>query len=397
MSVIWLCSLVAFLDGFDTQSIAPAATFIARDLGLPLSAMGTVFGASQLGFLLGAMIFGAGGDRFGRKRALLVATALFGLASFGTAFVSSHAGLLLCRTLAGLGLGGVTPNFVSLASEHSAPERRAQVVTMMWAAVPFGGMTGSFASAALIPLLTWKAIFVLGGAAPLLLLPLLQIKLPESTEVGFVSTTGETRPTLGSLRVLFQERRALATLILWLVSFMTWMTVVVVAFWTPTLLQRSGASTSQAASILALNNAGGVIGTLLIGSILGRVRPQHMLQFAFTAAALFIAAIGSSVGVFAVLAPVAVLAGFFSSAVAGGVLAVSANTYPVTARASGVGWALGVGRIGSIIGPIAAGVLVAGAWSVEHIYVLLACPALLAAGLIFAFGKVAPSPDPGVA
>lgn len=388
-----MCSMVAFLDGFDTQSIAPAAPFIAGDLGRPLSSMGAVFSASQLGFLVGAMIFGAVGDRVGRKRALLVATGAFGLASLATACVGSYGLLLLCRIVAGVGLGGVTPNFVSLACEHSPPERRAQIVTMMWAAVPFGGMSGAFVSAALIPSLSWKAVFVLGGAAPVLLLPVLQRLLPESREV--LPSRDRDSP-LRSVAALFQQQRALATLILWMISFMTWMTVVVVAFWTPTLLVRAGASTSAAASILALNNGGGVIGTLVIGSILSRVRPQRLLQMAFVAAALFIASIGSSVAVFAALALVSLLAGFFSSAVAGGILAVSANTYPTSARATGVGWALGVGRLGSIVGPLAAGVLVEGAWSIERIYLVLACPALLAAGLIFIFGKVTPSHDPAV-
>lgn len=388
-----MCSMVAFLDGFDTQSIAPAAPFIAGDLGRPLSSMGAVFSASQLGFLIGAMVFGAVGDRVGRKRALLVATGVFGVASLATACVGSYGLLLLCRIVAGVGLGGVTPNFVSLACEHSPPERRAQIVTMMWAAVPFGGMSGAFVSAALIPLLSWKAVFVLGGAAPVLLLPVLQRLLPESREVLAPRVRGSP---LQSVAALFQQQRALATLILWMISFMTWMTVVVVAFWTPTLLVRAGASTSAAASILALNNGGGVIGTLVIGSILSRVRPQRLLQMAFVAAALFIASIGSSVAVFAALALVSLLAGFFSSAVAGGILAVSANTYPTSARATGVGWALGVGRLGSIVGPLAAGVLVEGAWSIERIYLVLACPALLAAGLIFIFGKVTPSHDPSV-
>lgn len=391
-----MCSMVAFLDGFDTQSIAPAAPFIAGELGRPLSAMGAVFSASQLGFLIGAMVFGAVGDRVGRKRALLVATGAFGVASLATACVGSYELLLLCRIVAGLGLGGVTPNFVSLACEHSPPERRAQIVTMMWAAVPFGGMSGAFVSAALIPWLSWKAVFVLGGVAPVLLLPVLQRLLPESREVLAPPISSLQGSPFRTVAVLFQQQRALATLILWMISFMTWMTVVVVAFWTPTLLLRAGASTSAAASILALNNGGGVIGTLVIGSILGRVRAQRLLQMAFIAAALFIASIGSSVMVFALLALVSLLAGFFSSAVAGGILAVSANTYPTTARATGVGWALGVGRLGSIVGPLAAGVLVDGAWSVERIYVVLACPALLAAGLIFIFGKVTPSHDPSV-
>ena len=384
--VVLLCALVGFLDGFDTQSVGPAASAIAAELGIRLSALGPVFSASQIGFLVGALVFSTLGDRFGRKRALLLAIGIFAGCSLGTALAGSYPVLVACRALAGLGLGGATPNFVSLASEYSPPPKRARVVTMMWAAVPFGGMVASFASAAVMPALGWKAMFVLGCVAPLLLIPVLQALLPESHEIvapGSLPGPGSVRKSLGhSVAELFTQKRAVATILLWLASFMTWMTLVVVAFWTPPLLQHAGLSAPSAAAVLALNNAGGVIGTVLIGAALGRTHPHRILLCAFLAAAVFIAAIGSSLASFALLACVAGLAGFFSSAAGGGIIALSASTYPPDVRATGVGWALGFGRMGSIVGPMSAGLLVAHEWPVAHIYGAMACPALLAAGLI---------------
>jgi AAHS family 4-hydroxybenzoate transporter-like MFS transporter len=164
--VLICCALVAFLDGFDTQAIAPAAPAIARQLGVAPAAMGPTFAASQIGFLIGAFLFGALGDRHGRKRMLLVCTGLFTLGTLGTALAGSMPILLACRLLAGLGLGGASPNFVSLASEFAAPERRARVVTMLWAAVPLGGMAGAFTSGLLLPRAGWHAVFLLGASAP---------------------------------------------------------------------------------------------------------------------------------------------------------------------------------------------------------------------------------------
>ena len=194
--VVVLCSLIGFLDGFDTQSVGPAASAIAAELGLRISALGPVFSASQAGFLVGALSCGPLGDRFGRKRVLLVAIALFALCTLGTALTHSYEALLACRVMVGLGLGGATPNFVSLASEFSPPKLRNRVVTMMWAAVPLGGMTASFAGAAILPTLGWKALFVTGCVAPLLLLPILYVFLPESHETVQARGATSLEPTV---------------------------------------------------------------------------------------------------------------------------------------------------------------------------------------------------------
>jgi AAHS family 4-hydroxybenzoate transporter-like MFS transporter len=168
---------------------------------------------------------------------------------------------------------------------------------------------------------------------------------------------------------------------------MTWMTLVVVAFWTPPLLQKAGMTARAAASVLAFNNAGGVIGTVLIGMVLGWIRPHNVLITAFVLSAALITAMGMSVGYFPGLAVAAVFAGFFSSAAGGGLIAVAAGAYPADARATGVGWALGLGRLGSILGPLGAGLLVAQGWQVPRIYLAMACPALLAAGLMMLLAR----------
>ncbi len=388
--VVTLCSLVAFLDGFDTQSLGPAASAITTQIGIKLSAFGLVFSASQVGFLAGALTFSALGDRFGRKRMLIIATAIFAACTLGTAAVGTYGALLGWRLLTGLGLGGATPNFISLASEFSPPAQRPRVVPIMWAAVPFGGMVGSFASAAIIPRFGWQAIFFIGCAAPLILIPVLMSVMPESQEIELGRAGGGQRANAARpspVAELFTDGRVRATLLLWGASFMTWMTLVVVAFWTPPLLQRAGMSARAAASVLAFNNAGGVIGTVLIGMVLGWIRPHNVLITAFLLSAALIAAMGMSVGYFPGLAVAAIFAGFFSSAAGGGLIAVAAGAYPADARATGVGWALGLGRLGSILGPLGAGLLVAQGWQVPRIYLAMACPALLAAGLMILLAR----------
>ena len=370
--VFALCALVAFLDGFDTQSIGPAAPALVAALGLKLSDFGSVFSVSQIGFLCGSLVFSAAGDRFGRKKILALSTLIFALASLGTALADTLPQLLAARLLAGLGLGGATPNFVGLVSEFSLPDSRPRRVTLLWAAVPFGGMAGAFASSAALPTLGWQAMFYLGCAAPMLLVPALLTLLPESAEAA------HKEDGVAAVR-LFAEGRALATICLWLASFMTWTLLISVAFWTPALLKSAGFTASAAASVLAFSNAGGVVGTLVLGAAIGR-RPYAALLIAFPASAALIAGIGllAGQGAFLPVAATAALAGFFSSAAGGGILAVSSCIYPGAARATGVGWALGFGRIGSIVGPMAVAGLVAHAWPASSIYLALALPAVAA-------------------
>lgn len=393
--VVTLCALVAFLDGFDTQAIGPAAKAIATELHIPMGAFGLVFSASQVGFLVGAMLFGALGDRFGRKRLLVAATVVFAVCSLGTAFCSGFGALLALRILAGFGLGGASPNFVSLASEYSPPPNRARVVTMLWAAVPFGGMVSALVSSATLPALGWRAIFIIGCAAPVLLAVVLAWLLPESHEIhAGASEARATRPS--QIAELFLNGRALTTAWLWLASFMTWTALIVMAFWTPALIQKAGGSASLAASILALNNAGGVVGTLLVGASLTRMRPHRALTAALVLGGLFVAAMGAALSAPGWLAAAAAFAGFFASAAGGALLAVSAAAYPHDARATGVGWALGFGRIGSVIGPAAAGLLVARQWPAQQIYLALAAPFLLGAAFVVLLARAAdatPSPE----
>jgi AAHS family 4-hydroxybenzoate transporter-like MFS transporter len=386
-AVVTLCALVAFLDGFDTQAMGPAGAAIAHALGLPISALGSVFGVSQLGFLIGTLLCAPLGDRFGRKYLLTLATCLFALSSLGTALAGSYAQLLGWRMLAGFGLGGATPNFISLASEFSNPAFRARIVTILWAAVPLGGMVGSFASAFSLPVFGWRAVFFAGCVAPVLLAPVIWFKIPSRG----IAATEAPDAAFGLVLKLFEPQRALRTILLWLASFMTWMVLIVATFWTPPLLKLAGFSASSSAAVLAFSNFGGVVGTLAIGSSIGRFRPHQALLIALPATGCFLLLLSMATqivhGAFVSVALAAICAGFFESAAGGALLGLSADIYPAALCATGVGWALGIGRIGSIMGPLAAGGLVAAHWSAPHILAAIALPAFGACIFVLLLSK----------
>jgi AAHS family 4-hydroxybenzoate transporter-like MFS transporter len=371
--IVAVCALAAFLDGFDTQSLGPAAKTIADGFHLPLASFGPVFSASQVGFLCGALVFGPLGDRFGRRRILAISVALFGLASLATAGAAGFGTLFCARLLAGVGLGGATPNFISLAAD-AAPERyRSRVVTMLWSAVPAGGMAGAALSGLLLVKFGWPAVFLLGGVAPLALAAVLVAAAGREEP----SDGTAPRPGRAPLAALFADGGAAATLWLWLASFMTWSVLIVTAFWTPALLQKAGWSAPSAAHALALNNAGGVFGALLFGLLLTRIGAPAALGLALGGTSLCLGAIALLTASHAPVLVGAALAGFCASAAGGALLAVATEAYPPSLRATGVGWAVGVGRLGAIAGPSATGWLVGRGWEPGSIYLALAAPAAL--------------------
>lgn len=211
--IVFLCGLIAMLDGFDTQAIAFVAPVIASKWGLPVSAFGAVFGAGLAGLMLGALVFGPAADRYGRRRVTIATTALFGAFTLMTAWSDSLTTLLVLRFLTGLGLGGAMPNIIALTAEYSPARSRATMVSLMFCGFPLGAVLGGFLAARMIPALGWESTFLLGGALPLVLLPVLVAWLPES--IRLLAARGTPHVTLRSMLVPFwapKERRKCASI-----------------------------------------------------------------------------------------------------------------------------------------------------------------------------------------
>src|SRR5580693_235270 len=189
LKLLLTCAAVLFLDGFDTTAIGYVAPALAKEWQLSKGALGPVFSAGLFGLMIGALVFGPLADRIGRKKIILFSTLAFGLGAFATAFAQDTTTLLLIRFLTGLGLGGAMPNAIALTSEYNPQRRRATMIMIMFCGFSLGAALGGLLAAYLIPQFGWRSVFIVGGIVPLLMLPVLAWRLPES--VRFLATTGQ--------------------------------------------------------------------------------------------------------------------------------------------------------------------------------------------------------------
>jgi AAHS family 4-hydroxybenzoate transporter-like MFS transporter len=407
------CAAVLFLDGFDTQAIGYVAPVLAKEWGLTKGALGPVFSAGLFGLMIGALLFGPLADRIGRKRIIIASTLAFGIGALITAFVRDVETLLVVRFLTGLGLGGAMPNAIALTSEFNPRRRRATMVMIMFCGFSVGAALGGVLAAALIPQFGWRAVFVIGGIAPLLLVPVLALRLPES--VRFLALTGRANarvaellgrmgakaafpaatrfvvhePHLPGIPVLhlFREGRSLVTLLLWVIFFMSLLDLYFLSNWLPTVLNDLGVSISSSAAIGSMLQVGGVVGTFALGSIIDRFS-FRALALVYFVAVFAVGAIGQ-LGHSIVFVTMAIFAAGFC--VVGGQIAangLAATFYPTSVRATGVGWALGIGRVGSIVGPLVGGVLLTMKWSTAEVFMAAAAAALCAALAAFFLSRL---------
>lgn len=383
-----LCALIAMLDGFDTQAIAYVAPTIAEQWHMRPGALGPVFALGLLGLSIGAFTLGFLADRFGRRIAILFSVLAFGLLALLTSRAQTLGDLAIFRLLTGIGLGGAMPNIIALTSEHAPAGRRGTAVTAMFCGFPLGATLAGFVSAPLIQHYGWQSVFIVGGAMPLLFLPVLVFLLPESPRTETGSARSRERFTVFEL---FAHGRARGTSLVWIAFFMNLLVLYFLTNWLPSLVRSSGMGLNVAIWSTALLNLGGAAGGLALGRLLDRHNPYRVLAAAYAGAAACILALALTRSP-SFLLLFALLAGVGVSGAQIGLNAVTAASYPTSMRATGIGWALGVGRIGSILGPAVGGVLLDLGWSTQSLLMAAVAPAVTAAAAVFALRRVASIP-----
>lgn len=425
LRVIVLCALVALIDGFDAQAIAFAAPGIVGDFDYTPAQMGRLFAAALVGLMIGAFAMGPVSDRFGRKPVIVISCLAMGVFSLCVAYATSLEQLMLFRFLTGLGLGGAMPNVNVLTSEYSPARSRAFLMTLMFVGFPLGAVLGGFASVALIAEFGWRSVFVVGGGAPILLALVLIRYLPESPHIltrGKASSKRlrELTEQLGaSIQVLrdtgtpdqpsggarkpglaeLLRGRVFLTLAIWFVFLINLLIVYTLMNWLPSVMNEAGLTLENAIFTSVVFNAGGVIGGLAIARLIDLGGEKQILTVVFALGACSTTLVAPSVSFIPALFLVIFFAGAAFLGSQFGLNALVVKLYPDEVRATGLAWALAVGRIGAIIGPIATGEFIARQWSLLSVFLTIAtlsviCAAIMAAVPLRVESAVGPAPAP---
>lgn len=412
--ILILVGITLVMDGFDVQSMAYVAPAIIAEWGVNRAELGPVFGAGLFGMLVGSLTLSVLADKIGRRPVLIWATVFFAVCMLLTVYARTIAELQAIRFIGGLGLGAIMPNAMAMASEFSPKNKRVTLMMLVSCGYTIGAVLGGVLSAWLIPLWGWKSVFYVGGIFPLLMAVLMYFWMPESmqflvvkgrrlAEVGktlkkidpLLKIDANTRYVVpeskqsGSPVIeLFREGRAAATVILWVVNFMNLLNLYFLSSWLPTIATSVGLSPTTAVLVGTSLQVGGVLGTLLMGPLIDRYGFFKVLVPCFALAAVTIAMIGQQSIALSLLFVVVTLSGFCIIGGQPAVNALAATYYPTTLRSTGVGWSLGIGRWGSIVGPVLGGLLIQFEWSNSQIFLLMAGPTVIAALMLLVFARI---------
>ncbi|MGO2154880.1 MAG: MFS transporter [Serratia proteamaculans] len=410
--IILLGFIVVALDGFDITLMGFIAPELKSEWGVSNQQLGMVMSAALVGLTLGALLSGPLADWLGRKVIIINSVFFFGVWTLVTAFSHTIDQMIFFRFMTGLGLGAAMPNVGTLISEYAPEKKRSFIITVVFCGFTFGAALGGFAASWIIPQMGWHALLLLGGILPLLSVPLLIAKLPESVRflvtkraskqrIGKIveklapgSTDANTHYTLpprvapgkGSMQIVISRQYRFGSLMLWLGYFMALFLVYLLGSWLPTLVKGIGMSVAQAAVITALYQAGGTFGSLFAGWLMDRVNPHRALGVIYLLGAAFTLSIGLASHSSLMLGVLALACGFCLNGANTGMNALSAHYYPTEARATGSSWMHGVGRIGAILSAFAGAEMLALGWGFDRIFTLIAIPALITACAIFIKG-----------
>jgi AAHS family 4-hydroxybenzoate transporter-like MFS transporter len=379
--VAWMCAIVLLCEGYDIAAVGYAIPSLVDAWRVPAQAFTISLVAGNAGIVLGALAAGLLGDRLGRKPILAASVLLFGSFSLASAFAVSPASLAALRLMTGLGLGGGIPIAVALASDVAPQSFKGRLVTGIFLGVPIGFAVGGLVAGQVVRIFGWPAIFAIGGAAPILFAPLLMLYLPESSAV-LVRASPSNR-----VAALYGNGLAAKTLLVWCINFFSALTTYYVLLWAPAVLHGAGATPVEAAFATSIYALGHVAGILLIAALADGLGMERVLTFALALEALSLLAIGFF-GTHSLLLPAMMFAVGVGGGSQAGVNALSGLIYPFDIRATGAGWAFGLGRVGAIVGPLLGGLILAHGLEGRHVLAIAAIPAFGAMTLMAVLARV---------
>lgn len=410
---IAVCVALNMLDGFDILCMSFAASGVKADWRLLDGQLGALLSAGLVGMGLGSLTLGPCADRWGRRVIVLLSVALAGLGMLCSAAAPGFSTLLILRVLTGIGIGGTIACVAVVVCEYSPDRWRATALAVYATGYSIGATIGGALTALAIPRYGWRSTFAIGGAMSLLLLPLAWRRLPESLDFLImrrpplalrhvnallasmhrpeiatlpeqVAATGRAA-TLRSRLALLMTR---TTGLVWIAFFCTMAGFYFILSWTPRLLTAAGLSAKQGMTGGVLLNLGGIAGCALFSVAAARADAHRLLVGVLIGSAVLIAAFGLTMTRLDGALWTVLLLGIIVNAAMAGLYAVGPPLYPTAVRATGMGWAIGIGRFGAILAPLASGVLLEHGWSPQQLYFLFTVPFAIAAVAILVLGRL---------
>jgi AAHS family 4-hydroxybenzoate transporter-like MFS transporter len=413
LGTVLLCGLVMFLDGFDTQLINYMAPAITEDWGLSKSTMGSIFSAALVGLMIGYLLLAPLSDKFGHKRLVVAGVLIFSLSTLASVWVQSPEQLMVMRFITGIGLGAATPSTIALTAEYSPKRFRASLVLAIYCGFSLGFVAANYVADWLIPAYGWRSLFVVGAVAPLALVPLLLRRLPESIPYLLrrdqsssayalcrridpalphvndprIESTSSRAGKQVKLRELVSGGQLLSTLLLWLVFAINLAMFYGLQSWMPTILSERGYSAATLATAASMITIGGIAIAFVVGPAMDRLGAFGALGTLYLVGCGFLALMSMVLGAPVWVVMIAIF--LIGCSVSGGqksAIAFAAVFYPAEVRSTGVGWALGIGRVGGIAGPLIVGAMLAAGWSHEQLFLTLAIPSAVCGLIVLYLG-----------
>ena len=401
--VLFWCAMIIVFDGYDLAVAGIALPSIMKEMGVSATNAGFMVSSALFGMMFGNIFLGTIADKIGRRYAIAICIAMFSIFTAAAGLTHDPVTFSVMRFLAGVGIGGVMPNVIAQMTEYSPKKIRSTMVTLMFSGYSVGGMLAALLGKTLIETYGWSSVFLAAGL-PVLLIPMILKSMPESMpflikqnrldelkkivsriEPSYKSQPNdrfalpnEDKANSAPIRQLFSDGRGFSTVMFWITFFMCLFMVYALSSWLTKLMASAGYSLGSAMTFVVVLNFGAMIGAVTGGWLADRYRIKYVLIGMFLLAAFSITMLGHKVPTEVLF----LLVGLTGATTIGAQIVNSAYAgqfYPMSVRATGIGWALGVGRSGAILAPILIGTLVGMALPLEQNFMAIAIPAAIAA------------------
>jgi AAHS family 4-hydroxybenzoate transporter-like MFS transporter len=412
--VFLLCLMTLIIDGFDVQAMGFLIPALSAAWNVEPAQFRTVLPAANFGVLIGSLLLSPVADKIGRRPILVWSTLWFAVMTLGAAFAQNVDQLFWLRLVAGIGMGCIIPNATALIGEYSPAARRVTLMMTITVGFTAGGAIAGFVSRALIPAFGWQSVFIVGGAIPLVIAVAMFAALPESLQFLAVRRRRldqvarwltQLDPTIkvdasteyvaneeskGGVTFvhLFRDKRSLVTVLLWIVNFMNLLNLYSVSSWLPTVVNGMGYDQNTSVLVGTVLWVGGTIGTFGLAWAISRSGFTRTLMFNYVVAAIAIAFIGHPGISLMMLTVIVFVTGWCVVGGQPGMNAFAATFYPTYLRSTGVGWALGIGRVGAIVGPYIGGRMIGAHWTSQQLFWAAAVPAVISACTLLVLMRV---------